>query len=83
MDTATKYGAPASHSATNYFVNQNNSVQFKKTKGHNAITNSSQNFVFDTDDMSGPDKVSPYGRNTMTSQFGARAGDAPSNPSGR
>jgi hypothetical protein len=83
MDATTKYGTPASHSTTNYFVNQNNSTQFKKTKSLSAATITGQNFVFDTEDMAGPDRVLPYGKNTMASQFGARAGDAPSNPSGR
>jgi hypothetical protein len=64
-------------------TNPNNSPQFKKAPVLNAATISGQNFVFDTDSMAGPDKVLSYGKNTMASQFGIRAGDALTNPSGR
>jgi hypothetical protein len=82
MDTATKYGTPPSHDASNYKVNQNNSVQFKKANVYSADTNQSGNFFFDTQSLA-PDKPLGIGRNTFTSVYGARAGDTLSNPAGK
>lgn len=77
------YGVADARPATQVVVNPNGSgPQFKKAQVHSAGTMSSMNFVFDTETMAKPGQVLSYGKNTMSTQFGARAGDPLSNPAG-
>ena len=73
MDTATKYGSPAPHSANNYRVNQNNSVQFNQAGIYSSDTNQSGNFVITTDQVAKPGQVLSYSKNTRGTVYGSGA----------
>jgi hypothetical protein len=73
MEVTTKYGSPAPHDASNYKVNQNNSVQFAKAGVYTKDTNQSGNFVITTDQIAKPGLPTPYSKNTMNSVYGSGA----------